>query len=691
MKILGWTLLSIVAISSGSATAEAQWIQTNGPDNGPVNCLASIGTKLFAGTDGGVFVSTDGGVSWIHPMSELWAWEVTRLAVMGTDLLAAPRGGGLHRSSNYGSSWISSSTGLGSVVVLDLAVLSSWIIAGTQGSGIYRSSDGGVNWSPANTGLSADTVTSLALMDTLLFAGTRGEVFRSSDHGENWLPMTPLPSGATVTALAAKDTQLFAGADSGRAFRSADQGITWVPIPTSLIYYNVTSFASLDSLLFVGTTYGLLRSTDNGGHWTALDMPRRVNALYTLGGNLLAGTINGLFRSTDRGESWTDGNSGMKNASVRAVVMDGTKLYVGTWGAGVFLSSDGGDSWECFLPSSSGSFSLAFTASDSYVGGVNHLFYSARGSTSWTGAHYGSTSGFVYALAARGDTVFAGTSNGGLFRTWHFGSSLYGFRQVGFKDTAVNSLVFDGRTLYAGTQMGVFSSTDDTNWTALNSGLTTLDTRALAFKGSYLFAGTGGGGVFRSTDHGANWTPVNNGLGKQDVLSFAVKDDNLFAGTWENGVFLSTDNGANWTGVSHVSTFDPWFRIPGVVHALAVDDTYLYAGERRTGLWRRPLSEMVTFAGRYDGELPRAFALQQNYPNPFNPTTAISYQLPVASSVRIVIYDLLGREVAVLVNERKAAGSYEVQFEASRLSSGVYLYRLMAGSFTQTLKMVAVK
>jgi photosystem II stability/assembly factor-like uncharacterized protein len=502
-------------------------------------------------------------------------------------------------------------------------------------------------------------------------------------------------SGDTVTALAAMDTQLFAGTYSGGVFRSGDHGDSWVRIDTGLVNSEVTSFAFIDTSVFVGTTIGVFRSTDNGGHWTALNMPRRedvrVNALHTLGGDLFAGTISGLFRSTDRGESWADGNSGMKNASVRALAMDGTKLCVGTWGAGVFLSSDGGDSWECFLPNSSASFSLAFTASDFYVGGVNHLAYSARGSTSWTPVYLG-RAGWVYSLAAKGDSVFAGTSIGGLFRTWNFGPGWYALDTVGFKDTTVNSLVFDGTTLYAGTQMGVFSSTDDgQSWTTLNSGLTTLDTRALAFKGSDLFAGTWGGGVFRSTDHGANWIPVNNGLENKDVLSFAVKDDNLFAGTWEKGVFHSMDNGANWTGVSHVSTFDPWFRIPGVVHALAVDNTFLYAGERRTGVWRRPLSEMVTSAEPYGGEIPCAFALRQNYPNPFNPATVVSYQLPVASDVRVAVYDLLGREVAVLVNERKAAGSYEVQFDASGLSSGVYLYRLMAGGFTQTLKMVVVK
>jgi hypothetical protein len=90
-------------------------------------------------------------------------------------------------------------------------------------------------------------------------------------------------------------------------------------------------------------------------------------------------------------------------------------------------------------------------------------------------------------------------------------------------------------------------------------------------------------------------------------------------------------------------------------------------------------------------DLPKAFALLQNFPNPFNPSTVISFRLPVASNVRIVVYDILGREVSVIVNERRPAGSYAERFDASALASGVYLYRFTAGGFVQTRKMIVVR
>jgi hypothetical protein len=88
---------------------------------------------------------------------------------------------------------------------------------------------------------------------------------------------------------------------------------------------------------------------------------------------------------------------------------------------------------------------------------------------------------------------------------------------------------------------------------------------------------------------------------------------------------------------------------------------------------------------------PKTFLLEQNYPNPFNPSTTIRYQLPVASEVKLEVYDVLGKKIATLVNERQSAGSYQVVWNASGLSSGTYFYRLQAGTFVETKKMIMVK
>ncbi len=89
--------------------------------------------------------------------------------------------------------------------------------------------------------------------------------------------------------------------------------------------------------------------------------------------------------------------------------------------------------------------------------------------------------------------------------------------------------------------------------------------------------------------------------------------------------------------------------------------------------------------------MPEAYALRQNYPNPFNPETRISFGLPEAAYVRLVVYDAMGREVARLVDQPLGAGTHAVTWDASGLPSGVYLYRLTAGAFSQTKAMTLLK
>lgn len=92
-----------------------------------------------------------------------------------------------------------------------------------------------------------------------------------------------------------------------------------------------------------------------------------------------------------------------------------------------------------------------------------------------------------------------------------------------------------------------------------------------------------------------------------------------------------------------------------------------------------------------DNQIPKEYALEQNYPNPFNPTTNIKYSVSADSHVKLKIYDILGKEITTLVNEQKAPGYYTVQFDASKLASGIYFYRMEAGQFVQSKKLLLVK
>ncbi|MBK6914193.1 MAG: T9SS type A sorting domain-containing protein [Ignavibacteriales bacterium] len=105
------------------------------------------------------------------------------------------------------------------------------------------------------------------------------------------------------------------------------------------------------------------------------------------------------------------------------------------------------------------------------------------------------------------------------------------------------------------------------------------------------------------------------------------------------------------------------------------------------------IAEPILVSVEEETPLPREFALEQNYPNPFNPSTKISWQSPIGSWQTLKVYDVLGNEVATLVDEEKPAGTYNVEFTIDnlQLSSGVYFYQLKAGSFVETKKMILIK
>lgn len=301
---------------------------------------------------------------------------------------------------------------------------------------------------------------------------------------------------------------------------------------------------------------------------------------------------------------------------------------------------------------------------------------------------------------AGGTNLFAGDTEHGVFLSTNNGASWTEVNS-GLTDTYVYDLGLDvSGNLFAGTEFGrVFRSTNNgASWAAANTGLTSTNVvYAFAASGTNFFAGTEGNGVFRSTNGGTNWTAVNSGLTTMNIFAFAVSGPNLFAGI-PGGVFLSTNNGANWTSVNTTGFF-------ATVLDLAISGEYILAGTFG-GVWRRPLSQMVTSVEMLSPDVPMHFNLDQNYPNPFNPVTNFKFSIVPPprqtdgglagragnSQLTILkVYDLLGREVATLVNEVMSPGTYTVQWDAAGMASGVYFYRLTTADFVQTRKLVLLR
>jgi hypothetical protein len=119
--------------------------------------------------------------------------------------------------------------------------------------------------------------------------------------------------------------------------------------------------------------------------------------------------------------------------------------------------------------------------------------------------------------------------------------------------------------------------------------------------------------------------------------------------------------------------------------------SYLWYAEVQDTFGTMGFRDFTTGVKNITNELPTAYVLEQNYPNPFNPVTRINFSIPAEGFVSLDIYNSIGQKVASLVNENKTAGSYEVNFDAAKLSSGIYFYKISSGNFTETKKMILMK
>ena len=162
--------------------------------------------------------------------------------------------------------------------------------------------------------------------------------------------------------------------------------------------------------------------------------------------------------------------------------------------------------------------------------------------------------------------------------------------------------------------------------------------------------------------------------------------DNVYIGT-DIGVFVSTDGGDSWQDFN--------VGLPDAVQAMDLNITYknnvIRVMTHGNGAYETKLLSQFPTHTNTIPSIVTDYRFEQNYPNPFNSTTSIKYQIPELGLVTLIVYDVLGNEVATLVNEEKPTGSYEITWNAENLPSGVYFYRLQAGSFIDTKKMILLK
>ncbi|HET6402939.1 MAG TPA: hypothetical protein VFH95_16265 [Candidatus Kapabacteria bacterium] len=694
-RLLALTLFTALAAMHADEL-RAQWVQTNGPYGQPVYCFAVSGMNLFAGTDSGVYRSTDNGISWSAANNGYPVGKVEALFAFGAKLFAGSENTRhtIYRSSNNGMSWEVSDSGVPGVsTIVGFAECRSNLFVETW-SGVYRSTDSGTNWTAADSGLtgfltvftacngnlftggsysnpsglfrSTDQgaswkqlltnrdgypleVVGLAVIGTNIFATTASGILLSKDNGNSWDTITTGVENNDIGPLVACGTMLFAttglslpgGSD---VIRSMDSGATWSDSRASV--FELYAVAMIDTNIFAGTTCGVFRSTDSGATWSLNNaglMRFAVGRLMSNGSSLFAGTLGGVFRSTDAGESWTPLNSGLIQPYITDFLTSGSNLFAGVAYSGVFLLTDSGTTWRQLLGNDV--HTLARIGTDLFAGTSQGVFRSTDSGSAWTEADNGlGIDYYVSNLQAIGTDLFATT---------------------------------DTLLLSGGSRNGVFRSNDSGgSWTEIDS----------EFASDFVTIGTMSFlstkyGVLRSIDNGKNWSSAAiTDSAYPGTGAFAVFGTNLFVSAYP-GVLLTTDYGASWKNVNSGLT--------SRVSSFASDSIYLFALTVKGDAWRRPLSEMISSSAVL--ESPPVKQDIYSFPNPFSQSTNITFTSQAAGYADVSIVNLLGAEVAHLFSGELAAGEHSFAWSNPGLPDGMYECLVRMNGRVETLPVVLAR
>jgi len=692
------------------------WVQTNGPESGSIRCFVkSASNKWYAGTNGnGIYFSTNEGANWIVSNSGLTNAKINNMAIDSSNSIYAGTERGLFRSTDNGSNWtniyfqngvINALTvdtanrlyaSTGSVLYYSTDYGVNWNIAGTglpgSGSyynlctspnhnmyinssslGVFRSTDGGSNWTAVNSGLPNTYVGTIkAATNNYLFAGISGQgIYLSTNNGDNWTAVNSGLGNMYINGIGSSGTLTFAATNNG-IYKSTNYGTGWTAVNTgfSSPYTGCNCFGFVSgSVVFAGTSaLSVLKSTNGGDAWfksgSGINAGNITCVNRCTNGNIITGLTGGVYLSTNNGSTFTQSDAGVTNTFVNMIKCHSNGyLFLGTFpmsGAplsGIFRSTNNGQNWSVAMSGLTYQFNnvldFAFNSGgDVYAATNDNVYKSTNLGNNWVKTANGITNSLVYSIAVNQQSgyVFAGTYGSGMFRSTDGGAS----------------------------------------WVVINTGLTATQIMALEItSGGYIFAGANGEGVFRSKDNGNSWEQV---FGSSSMLLQAWRiainqSGHIYAGIVGGqivnlGVWRSTDNGENWTQVSD-GIFYPF------VDALAFDSQgYAFAGSLGGGLFKSTSSTPVVNGNI---EIPKTFSLEQNYPNPFNPVTTIKFQIPERKFVSIKIINSLGKEVAEPINNYLSAGQYSIQWNASQYPSGVYFCRMQSGNYKETKRMILVK
>lgn len=684
MKQISAILLSLFFVLTFSTAVHSQWVQTKGPYGGIVRCLASNSKYIFIGTYYGVFRSSNNGKNWFRASLGITDNYINSLATIDTFLFASTAFE-TFRSTNNGASWFKLNNGVlfgtGGMLVSDTVLYSK--ISGSYG--MSYSTDYGLSWKSITPFPYNFSPISIIRKDSNLYAGCYNDgVYQLFKSGNDWITTHIGLENHRVVALAIDGTFLYAATDTNGVFRTSDNGKNWNQVNSGLQSLSISTLLCYNGFIFVVTSDGLYRSRTQGNSWEKVNAQLSgldIKTIQTFNNVLYVGTYNGIYTSTDNGNNWQQINGDFISTGITSILNINERLFVITNNTGVFVSPDFGESWE------------------SLNTGLNTKFYS---------------------MIRNGDTLLSATNNG-VYISTDLGVT---WRQSGLDKKYTTTVVTKDAHLFAGTNCcGIYHSSDNGNtWVEVNNGLPTLGIYKMASNNSYLYVidwdlvlyrsgnlGTswekiefpkGDGkifdivvndtnvyvadhGVMYSSDNGTNWVDRVNGI-TNTIYEISQTNSNLFAGSYAGNIFHSIDNGLSWKEIG--------FGLPdSYTGPFVVTSQYLFAGIHNAGLWRRPLSEIVSDVEATPTQNSGQLLLSQNKPNPAQHSTTIEFSIPTTAYTTVVVFNSLGQQVATLISEELEAGTYSRQWNTTTIESGIYFYQLRSGSLQTTKQLHVVR
>lgn len=366
-------------------------------------------------------------------------------------------------------------------------------------------------------------------------------------------------------------------------------------------------------------------------------------------------------------------------------------LVAGTWGGNIYRSTDSGLNWTKLNDDMTKNFiwSIAI-ASDGvmYAGTEKGVYKSDAEGTNWTAA--GLADKDVRSVVIHNDKIYAATWGTGIFVSQDGGDNWTSVNDD-FIGLNIHSILFDsnGNLIIATFDDGIYKSADlGSTYSKVNIDYPHIWTLGKT-SDDLLIAGTYGNGIYTSADNGENWSK-EFAVTAQYIYSVSVDgSDNLYASSWRSGVFaLSAGGGLNKSAVGN------WIDmgLDGFgVSSLLTDPNSLtvYAGTSEGDIYKD--ADGLTGISEIKNGV-KTFKVENNYPNPFNPSTNIKFTLPRSAKVTVEVFNVLGEKVLDLINGKEfSEGSHIVPFNAGKLPSGPYIYRITARMNDKTIKSISKK